>query len=248
MTTTTASERAREYDRLHQQGDLRFPLEDYPIFCSWLNAPRGGAGLRLLDIACGQGFFLDAAARVVPGLELHAIDFSQVAAERATARVPAADVRQASATALPYDDAFFDYCVNLGSLEHFERPEEALREMRRVMKPSAKAMVIVPNQYYLGSVWKALAYGESEDQGQEGLTVFRTVKEWSRLFTASDLDVTGVRPYNGEHHIAWYFRRPAGEITESERRWRATLDTFVKPLIPLNLSQCFVFSLRRQPE
>src|SRR5439155_25263971 len=105
-------------------------------------------------------------------------------------------------------------------------PEGALREMHRVMKAAGKAMVIVPNLYYLGSIWKAFAYGESEDQGQEGLTRFRTVNEWSRLFDACGFDVTGVRSYNGEHHLAWYFRRPDGHATDAERRWRVALDTF----------------------
>src|SRR5439155_177057 len=105
-----AADRAREYDRLHRETDLRFPLEDYPAFCAWLNVPRQGAGLRLLDIACGQGFFLDAASRALPALELHAIDFSEVAVERAAARARTATVRQAMATALPFDDSSFDYC------------------------------------------------------------------------------------------------------------------------------------------
>ena len=57
-----------------------------------------------------------------------------------------------------------------------------------------------------------------------------------------------LRGYNGEHHIAWYFQRPDGTITDRERHWRSILNTFVKPIIPLNLSQCFVYFLRRQPE
>jgi hypothetical protein len=120
--------------------------------------------------------------------------------------------------------------------------------MRRIMRPTGKAMVIVPNAYYLGTVWRVMAYGEADDQGQEGVTDFRTINDWTAMMKTAGFDITGLRGYNGEHHIAWYFKRPDGVITDRERSWRAFLNTFVKPAIPLNLSQCFVYFLRRQPD
>jgi ubiquinone/menaquinone biosynthesis C-methylase UbiE len=245
----TSEEKHRKiiYNTLHRTDPLRFPLEDYPIFYSWLNIPGDGKGLRLLDIACGQGFFLEAVEKGGSKLEVHGVDFSKIAIEKARERVRSAKVQLGSAYALPYPDKYFDYCVNLGSLEHFDLPENALQEIHRVLHPAGKTMVIVPNQYYLGTIWKVLAYGEGEDQGQEGITHFRTINSWTSLFLRNKLDVVGVRGYNGEDHIAWYFKRQEGKITEEEILWRTILNTFVKPWIPLNLSQCFVFFLRRQP-
>lgn len=240
-------QRQEVYNKLHQTEELRFPTDDYPVFYSWLNVPRNGEGLRLLDIACGQGFFLNAVEKTGSKIELHGVDFSEVALESARKRVTGAVVKLASAYDLPYPDQFFDYCVNLGSLEHFDNPEKALQETHRVLKPNGKAMVIVPNQYYLGTIWKVYAYGEGEDQGQEGVTDFRTISGWTSLFFSQSLDVTGVKGYNGEDHISWYFRRRNNVITNEEMFFRSILDTFVKPGIPLNLSQCFVFFLRRQP-
>jgi len=72
------------------------------------------------------------------------------------------------------------------------------------------------------------------------------VEEWKSLFLEGGLDVLGVQGYNGEDHIAWYFERKNGQAPEAEQHWRILLDTFVKPLIPLNLSQCFVIFLKRQ--
>jgi len=235
------------YNALHKIDQLRFPLEDYPVFFTWLNVPRNGEGLRLLDVACGQGFFLEAVERHGSRLELHGLDFSHVGLEQARARVKRAELQLGSAYDLPYSDESFDYCVSLGSFEHFDMPEKALQEMSRVLKPTGKGMVIVPNAYYLGTIWKVLAYGEGEDQGQEGMNHFRTIDVWVSFFQNSNLDVMGVRGYNGEDHIAWFFKRKDGKRSDHERLWRSFLDTFVKPLIPLNLSQCFVFFFRRQP-
>lgn len=238
--------RKQAYDSLHKQDQVRFPNEDYAVFYSWLNVPSNGKGLRLLDIACGQGFFLEA-AEAASQLDCYGIDFSQVALDFANKRLHRTQLKQCSAYALPFDDNFFDYCVNLGSLEHFDEPEKALVELRRVLKPNGKALIIVPNQYYLGTIWKVYAYGEDEDQGQEGLTTFRTIKAWNNIFLSCGLDIAGVQGYNGEHHINWFFRRPDGRVSEQERNWRTFLNEFVKPAIPLNLSQCFVFTVRRQP-
>ena len=166
MTSIRGEElkRQQSYDSLHQQDQLRFPLEDYPAFYSWLNVPGSGQGLRLLDIACGQGFFLEVAER---GGEMscHGIDFSAVALELAKKRLHRTDLKQSSAYALPFDDGHFDYCVNLGSLEHFDEPERSLAEVRRVLKSNGKALIIVPNKFYLGTIWKVYAYGEDDDQG-----------------------------------------------------------------------------------
>ena len=249
MTTTMKREelkRKKSYEALHKQEQLRFPLEDYPVFYSWLNVPGTGKNLRLLDIACGQGFFLRE-AESASELSCYGIDFSSAAIKIAKQRLHRAELKEGSAYSLPFESDFFDYCVNLGSLEHFDQPEKSLSELRRVLKPSGKALVIVPNKFYLGTIWRAYAYGEDDDQGQEGLTNFRTIDGWNRLFLGCGLDVAGVRPYNGEHHINWYFQRPEGKVSEQEKQWRIVLNEFIKPAIPLNLCQCFVYTLRRQP-
>lgn len=230
---------------LHMSAELRFPVEDYPHFFEWLHVPNAPKTYKLLDIACGQGFFLEAATKRNPNIEVWGVDFSTTALKRAKTR--SNKILCASAQMLPFAECTFDYCTSLGSLEHFENPVVALHEMYRVLKPSGKAMVVVPNRYYLGTIWRILAYGEENDQEQQGLTEFRTVSGWTQLFLQANLDVTGIQPYNGIHHIAWHFRRKDGVVTSFERTARQFLDTVVKPCIPLNLSECFVFFLRRQP-
>lgn len=236
-----------DYDELHQKSELRFPVQDYPYFFDWLNVPADSASLSLIDIACGQGFFLEAAERRVQRMRLVGVDFSRVALAKAGARLTRTRLMRASAYALPFPSGSFDYAVNLGSLEHFTDIVGGLAEMGRVLKPSGKGLVIVPNRYYLGNLWRVYAYGEEDDQGQEGLCQFNTVRGWERQILAAGLDPVSVRAYNGEDHIAWYFRRRAGEISPSEVMYRDFLETFVKPGIPLNLCQCFAFFVRRQP-
>jgi ubiquinone/menaquinone biosynthesis C-methylase UbiE len=70
--------------------------------------PRKGQGLRLLDIACGQGFFLEAVEQSGTELELRGIDFSPVVLDLAQ-EGSKNEIAALLGLSLPYGDEFFDY-------------------------------------------------------------------------------------------------------------------------------------------
>lgn len=228
------------YNQLHSVSELRFPLEDYPHFLRLLNEKKKIInGNKILDIGCGQGFFLKEAKKI--DLDCYGIDISTVALQKARKMVPHAKVIIGDSENLPYSDNYFDFVVNLGSLEHFLNIDRAVREMARVCKPDGMTLIIVPNLYYLGTVWKAYRTGYGEDQGQEG-TSFLTIEEWKTKILENDLQIVSIEGYNGFHHISWFFRRKNPSVVPlSEKIGRYLLNTFLKPFIPLNLSQCFIF-------
>ncbi len=53
-----------------------------------------------------------------------------------------ADVRS-----LPFLDDSFDAIYSMGTIEHFDETEQAVREMRRVLKPGGRAIIGVPNRH-----------------------------------------------------------------------------------------------------
>ena len=57
-------------------------------------------------------------------------------------RAAAADVR-----ALPFRDASFDAIYSMGTIEHFDETEQAVKEMARVLKPGGRAIIGVPNRH-----------------------------------------------------------------------------------------------------
>jgi ubiquinone/menaquinone biosynthesis C-methylase UbiE len=97
---------------------------------------------KLLDVACGGAFFLEYSQSefaVACGCDL-----SYVALDEARRRCQVLRLCQANGEFLPYHDACFDVVTCLGSLEHFLHPEQALAEMRRVVKLDGILMILVP--------------------------------------------------------------------------------------------------------
>jgi SAM-dependent methyltransferase len=108
-----------------------------------------GQGARVLDVAAGAGDqTLDIARRVGPDGQVLATDLSPgilafAAANAAREGLPNVATQVADAERLPIADASFDAAVCRLGLMLFPDPAAALREMRRVLRPGARASVLV---------------------------------------------------------------------------------------------------------
>jgi ubiquinone/menaquinone biosynthesis C-methylase UbiE len=97
-------------------------------------------GLRALEVGCGPGVMLEAAAgRCSPGM-LHAVDVQPEMVRRAGRRlarrgVEDVEIATADAAALPYPDASFDLVYMVTVLGELPDPGRALQEIRRVLRP-----------------------------------------------------------------------------------------------------------------
>jgi SAM-dependent methyltransferase len=95
------------------------------------------AGTHVLDVGCGTGVVAITAARM--GARASAIDLSPQLLERAreNARIAEVDIdfREADAEELPFGDAQFDAVLSQFAHIFAPRPEIAIGEMLRVLKP-----------------------------------------------------------------------------------------------------------------
>ena len=100
---------------------------------------------RVLDLGCGGGHVSFAVAR--PAAEVVAYDLSlemltAVRGEAAARGLTNIRFEQGSAEALPFADASFDVVLTRFSAHHWSNLAAGLGEMRRVLKPGGRAVVI----------------------------------------------------------------------------------------------------------
>jgi SAM-dependent methyltransferase len=90
-------------------------------------------GIRLLDIATGPGYV--AAAAAARGARVVGIDFSAPMVARARELNPAVEFQEGDAEALSFPDTSFDAVVMNFGILHLARPERAMKQAARVLKP-----------------------------------------------------------------------------------------------------------------
>ena len=95
---------------------------------------------RILDVGCGNGNLFT----LLPDgkYELYGVDFSKNMIDEAKMNCKLqATFSVADAESLPFDDDSFDMIVCNASFHHYTRPDDVLKEMRRVLKPSGKLLI-----------------------------------------------------------------------------------------------------------
>ncbi|WP_028044920.1 class I SAM-dependent methyltransferase [Cellulomonas sp. URHE0023] len=130
-------------ERLQRSWDRRAGTYDRDMSAverRWFSAARpwvcGRATGRTLEVALGTGLNLP---HYPEGLELTGVEWSPqmlaVAVRRAASLGITADLRQADARELPFDDASFDSVVSTFSLCSIPGERRAIDEMARVLRP-----------------------------------------------------------------------------------------------------------------
>jgi ubiquinone/menaquinone biosynthesis C-methylase UbiE len=124
------------------------PAIGRPLAGALVDVAGVGPGQRVLDVACGTGIVASVAAeRVGAEGSVAGVDLNpgMLAVARST---PASGVpiswHEAAADALPFPDGAFDLVLCQLGLQFFPDRLGALREMRRVLAPSGRTLVLVP--------------------------------------------------------------------------------------------------------
>ena len=139
------------YDRLYFEGHVvRYERQVYRQRVQSVGRFMGDvAGLAVLDLGCGVGFFGGTAQQ--RGARVTGLDFSAVALEMCRQLQPAIPVVRGDATRLPYADARFDVVLMNDIVEHLaeEMGAQMMRETFRVLKPGGRLVVDTDNDAFL---------------------------------------------------------------------------------------------------
>jgi len=101
-------------------------------------------GARIADVGCSTGYLLEDLQAAYADATLVGVDLIAAGLRKAHRAVPAARLLHADACALPLADRSVDAVVSANLLEHVPDDSRALREIARVLKPGARAVIVVP--------------------------------------------------------------------------------------------------------
>ncbi len=219
----------RWFDEVYATRGLTYlrPPEAYPIFVHLVGARPGEA---LLDVACGPGLLLRAAA--ARGVRGFGVDLSRVAAAMVPATAAPAHAAVGNAQALPFRDAAFDRVTCIGSLERVLDREAALREMRRVARPGARLCLMVRNSRTPRWWLHAELLGRRNVAGHQDAA---GLEHWTALFERLGFAVDDVLP---DQWLRQRLRRRLGVS------WEAQEGRVARPILPLRFANEFIFLLR----
>jgi ubiquinone/menaquinone biosynthesis C-methylase UbiE len=119
-----------------------------------LAAASVGVGARVLDVGTGPGWV--AAHAAGRGASVVGIDVAEAMIVRARSVHPGIEFRRADAHELPFADASFDAVVGNLAVMHLSRPERAMAEFARVLRPGGRLALTAwadPSRHRLAGVF-----------------------------------------------------------------------------------------------
>jgi len=110
---------------------------------------RAGAGDRVLDVCTGTGAMIaPLRRRVSPGGEVIGVDLTEAMLEVARVRLPGVTFMVADACQLPFGDESFAAATMAFGLRNIRDRELALGELRRVLRPGGRAVILEFSQVH----------------------------------------------------------------------------------------------------
>lgn len=134
-----------QYDQLADRYDQRwksYVTDTLTFFKTWANLSSDAA---ILDVACGTGELERLLAAENPYQQIVGVDLSEQMLAQARRKLQAfshVKFQQATVRSLPFPDQSFDVVISANSFHYFDDPLESLQEMRRVLKPDGRLVLL----------------------------------------------------------------------------------------------------------
>lgn len=223
------------YNKLYSEHNLSQIESFYIWFFNKLGKPKKG---KLLDIACGEGEFLNVCS--TKGIKTFGIDISYIAVSNAkNKKENKVEFNVSTGENLPFKDKSFNYVTNIGSLEHFENLVEGVKEMNRVLTSEGRAYILVPNTFSLTTnILNVVKYGEVSIDDQPTQR-YGSRKDWENLIEQGGFKIEKVIKYERP------FPKTIQDLVYFIKHPKETIRLIVSPLIPINLCWCFLFVCKK---
>lgn len=112
-------------------------------------------GARVLDVGCGTGEYVRRLNEL--GFQVSGLEPAEAMRQAAIEKNPGSTILNGIATQIPFPDESFDFVICIEVLRYLHRSDvdQALGEMRRVLKPGGKMFLTMVNRYALDGFYLA---------------------------------------------------------------------------------------------
>ena len=210
-----------------------------------LDAAGVAAGTQVLDVGTGPGYAADRASE--RGAIVSGVDIAEEMVALARRRHGGIRFLRADAEDLPFPERSFDALVGNLAINHLPRPERAMREFARVVRPGGRialsAWDVPERTRFLGILRDALrecCVADPYEASRPDPFRFADDDELRRLLRGAGLGAVEVRSVSLTHHVAdvdqlWRGMlggsvRAAGLVTRQPPRTRARIRASVARL------------------
>ncbi len=153
--------------------------------------------LKMLDVGCGTGMFASRVRAVLPRVDVCGVDLvsEMLVKGQPRWRLHRGHVFpvKGDSERLPFGSASFDLVTCANSFHHYPHQDRAVAEMRRVLRPGGRLMII---DGYRDSLWGWLIYDVCV-AGVEGEVHHASAKRFRELMTQAGLQAIAQRAYRG---------------------------------------------------
>ena len=108
------------------------------------SSTRFPATATIVEVGCSTGYLLEDLRATYPSARLIGFDLIASGLRKAHAALPDCVVAQADARQIPLADGCADAVMSVNLLEHVHDDRRALAEIKRVLRPGAAAVLVIP--------------------------------------------------------------------------------------------------------
>jgi ubiquinone/menaquinone biosynthesis C-methylase UbiE len=145
------------YDEIAGTFDARYTVESFEgVFSELCSLARQVGARAILEVGCGSGHWI--ARMKDAGHDIWGVDLSLGMLQQARAKNGASHLVQGTASMLPLRSQSFDLVFCINAIHHFDRPQDFVREARRLIRPGGALAVTGMNPHAGRDRWYVYDY------------------------------------------------------------------------------------------
>lgn len=123
------------------------PITPYPhkLIKYIINKYKIKSKMKVLDLGCGRGDFLEPFK--YENIDIYGVDFAENSIKDLKSKNYNVKYCDFGVASIPFKNDYFDIIFSKSVIEHLDNPENYLSEIKRILKPNGRLLIMAPDWY-----------------------------------------------------------------------------------------------------